>query len=90
MFTLSNIFEDDREICCNFTYKGEKFSLWWGDPKAIASFEYENSDRAQTILKPISEVLDMMNANQQDPLCENDVDYRHTKWGFVDFGWGGY
>lgn len=89
MFTLSNIFEDDHEICCNFTYKGEKFSLWWGSVKAIAAFEYEDSIRAQPILESISKVVDkMVSTGKEYSLPEEE--YRHTEWGFVDFGWGGY
>ena len=89
-FQLVNVFEDDHESCCNLTYDGKKFSLWWAAVEAIAAFEYDDSARAQAILKPISEVLEMMIANEGDPLCKGDEDYRHTNWGFFDYGWNGY
>jgi len=88
-FKLVNVFQDDHESCCNFTYNEKKFSLWWAAVEAIAAFEYDDSPRAQAILKPISVVLDMMIANEGDSLCK-DYDYRHTNWGFIDFGWNGY
>jgi len=89
-FKLVNVFQDDHESCCNFTYNEKKFSLWWAAVEAIAAFEYDDSPRAQAILKPISVVLDMMIANEGDSLCKDDDDYRHTDWGFIDFGWNGY
>jgi hypothetical protein len=89
-FQLVNVFEDDHESCCNFTYDGRKFSLWWAAVAAIAAFEYDDSARAQAILKPISEVLEMMIANENDTFCKEDTDYRHTDWGFFDYGWNRY
>ena len=89
-FQLVNVFEDDHESCCNFTYNEKKFSLWWAAIEAIAAFEYDDSARAQAILKPISEVLEMMIANENDTFCKDDTDYRHTDWGFFDYGWNGY
>ena len=87
-FKLVNVFQDDHESCCNFTYNEKKFSLWWAAVEAIAAFEYDDSPRAQAILKPMSEVLDRM-------IKEGEVEgeatlYRHTEWGFIDFNWGGY
>ena len=87
-FQLVNVFEDDHENCCNFTYNEKKFSLWWAAVEAIAAFEYDDSPRAQAILKPISEVLDRMIKEGEAEV--EDTEYRHTNWGFIDFGWNGY
>jgi hypothetical protein len=87
-FKLVNVFQDDHESCCNFTYNEKKFSLWWAAVEAIAAFEYDDSPRAQAILKPISEVLDMMIAKGEGEV--EDTQYQHTNWGFIDFGWNGY
>lgn len=93
-FQLVNVFEDDHESCCNLTYDGKKFSLWWAAVEAIAAFEYDDSARAQAILKPISEVLDKMIESGEKPKgttgCESYEEYRHTNWGFFDYGWNGY
>jgi hypothetical protein len=89
-FQLVNVFEDDHESCCNFTYDGKKFSLWWAAVEAIAAFEYDDSARAQAILKPISEVLDKMIESGEKQKGTTDEDYRHTEWGFLDYGWNGY
>ena len=86
-FQLVSVFEDDHENCCNFTYKGKKFSLWWAAIEAIAAFEYDDSSRAQAILQPISKVLDLMLAAGESSQGETDEDYRHTEWGFFDYGW---
>jgi len=88
-FQLISVFEDDHESCCNFTYGGEKFSLWWASIEAIAAFEYDDSLRAQAILQPISKVLDIMIADGKARQGETDGDYRHTDWGFFDYGFGG-
>ena len=92
-FQLISVFEDDHESCCNFTYNEKKFSLWWAAIEAIAAFEYDDSARAQAILKPISEVLDKMIEEGERPKGTSggdaDEDYRHTDWGFIDYGWGG-
>lgn len=89
-FQLINVFEDDHESCCNFTYMGKKFSLWWASLEAIAAFEYDDSARAQAILNPISEVLDKMIESGEELQGASDGDYRHTDWGFIDYGWNGY
>lgn len=87
-FKLVNVFQDDHESCCNFTYNEKKFSLWWASVEAIAAFEYDDSPRAQAILKPISEVLDRMIIEGEGEV--EATEYRHTDWGFIDFGWNGY
>ena len=87
-FKLVNVFQDDHESCCNFTYNEKKFSLWWAAVEAIAAFEYDDSPRAQAILKPMSEVLDRMIKEGEGE--EEATEYRHTEWGFIDFNWGGY
>lgn len=89
-FQLVNVFEDDHESCCNLTYDGKKFSLWWAAVEAIAAFEYDDSARAQAILKPISKVLDKMIESGEKQKGTTDEDYRHTEWGFLDYGWNGY
>ena len=89
-FKLVNVFQDDHESCCNFTYKGMKFSLWWAAFEAIAAFEYDDSPRAQAILKPVSEILDKMIESGTKPKGTSNEEYRHTQWGFIDYGWGGY
>ena len=89
LFQLVSVFEDDHENCCNFTYKGQKFSLWWAAIEAIAAFEYDDSPRAQAILQPISKVLDIMLAAGKASQGETDEDFRHTDWGFFDYGFGG-
>jgi len=88
-FQLISVFEDDHESCCNFTYGGKKFSLWWASIEAIGAFEYDDSARAQAILKPISEVIEKMLVTGKKKYNPGDEDYRHTKWGFIDFDWGG-
>ena len=86
-FQLVSVFEDDHESCCNFTYNGKKFSLWWAAIEAIAAFEYDDSPRAQAILQPISKVLDLMLAAGESSQGKTDEDFRHTDWGFFDYGW---
>ena len=84
-FNLKEIFEDDGEVCCNFTYNKKKFSLWWASLQAVGAFAYEDSVKAQAILQPLSKVLDQMISSKGQ---EEDDDYRHTKWGFLDYGFG--
>jgi hypothetical protein len=86
-FNLKGIFEDDGEICCNFTYKGKKFSLWWSSLQAVGAFAYEDSVKAQAILQPLSKLLDKMILENKGR-DEDEDDYRHTKWGFLDYGFG--
>jgi hypothetical protein len=86
-FQLVSVFEDDHENCCNFTYDGKKFSLWWTNTEAIGAFEYDDSPRAQAVLKPISEVLEMMIEAGKKTKDTTEKDYRHTNWGFFDYGW---
>jgi hypothetical protein len=89
-FKLVNVFQDDHESCCNFTYHEKKFSLWWAAVEAIAAFEYDDSPRAQAILKPMSEVLDRMIKEGEAEEGYEATEYRHTEWGFIDFNWNGY
>ena len=86
-FQLVSVFEDDHESCCNFTYNEKKFSLWWAAIEAIAAFEYDDSARAQTILNPISGILDTMIKEGEKPKGTSSDEYRHTQWGFIDYGW---
>lgn len=88
-YQLNNVFIDDHETCCNFSYKGNKFSLWWTFPEAIAAFSYRETPQAQEILQPMSLVLDRMieaNGNKETYDSRED-EYRHTGWGFLDHGW---
>lgn len=83
-FQLDGIFEDDHELCCNFLYKDQKFSLWWSSLEIIGAFEYPDSPKACVKLKGLSDLLDRMIA---DPKGMEDSDDRHSNWGYVDFGW---
>ena len=56
-FDLINVFEDDREPCCNFTYKGKQFSLWWTNVKLLYAMEYTDSPSAQELLAPLALAL---------------------------------
>jgi len=93
-FNLVRIFEDDHELCCNFEYKNLQFSLWWSTVKYVAAFQYTDSPTAQEILAKIAEVLDTMierGAPSEVVLgltdLDDDNDYRHTDYGYLDYGW---
>jgi hypothetical protein len=86
-FKLVRIFEDDHELCCIFEYKNQRFSLWWSTVKYVAAFQYTDSPTAQEILTKIAEVLDTMIERGPELDADDENDYRHTDYGYLDYGW---
>jgi hypothetical protein len=85
-FEHVNTFRDDHEMCVNFLYKDKEFSLWWTSDKIAGAFLYKNDPTAVTILEGMAQVLDVMMTKTNTEYDDDGDDYRHTDWGFLDYG----
>ena len=85
-FKHVNTFRDDHEMCVNFLYNNKEYSLWWTSEKIAGAFLYKNDPDAVTVLEGVASVLDVMATTPQAAYDDEKDDYRHTDWGFLDYG----